>query len=111
MHILFAESKCGALKIVLQQFKTTFRCTRHDAQSPSSNGKEIIYEATNRLSIRFLDRLLAFRQAHPLTKVGPISKLVALPEASMLGVAAVTKGGPVRIRMALKLLDPRSIDP
>lgn len=42
----------------------------HDAQSPSSNGKEIVYEA------------------HPLTKVGPISKLVPLPQASMLGVSA-----------------------
>lgn len=49
----------------------------HDAQSPSSNGKEIIYEA------------------HPLTKVGPISKLVALPEASMLGVNAAVTSDPV----------------
>lgn len=50
---------------------------KHDAQSPSSNGKEIIYEA------------------HPLTKVGPISKLVALPEASMLGVNAAVTSDPV----------------
>eukprot|EP00435_Cladocopium_sp_Y103_P071442 s155_g37.t1 len=48
-----------------------------DAQSPSSNGKEIVYEA------------------HPLTKVGPISKLVALPEASMLGVNAAVTSDPV----------------
>eukprot|EP00440_Ansanella_granifera_P040464 gb/GFBE01043887.1/.p1 GENE.gb/GFBE01043887.1/~~gb/GFBE01043887.1/.p1 ORF type:complete len:368 (+),score=57.30 gb/GFBE01043887.1/:1-1104(+) len=49
------------------------------AQSPSFNGKEIVY------------------QAHPMASVGPISRLVAMPEASMIGVAAAAakSGDPV----------------
>ncbi|CAE7249345.1 FUBP3, partial [Symbiodinium necroappetens] len=41
------------------------------AQSPSSNGREIVYEA------------------HPLARVGPISQVLAQPEASMLDTASV----------------------
>eukprot|EP00439_Symbiodinium_sp_Y106_P039401 s1963_g4.t2 len=49
------------------------------AQSPSSNGREIVYEA------------------HPLARVGPISRVLAQPEASMLDTSVVDRsaGDPV----------------
>ncbi|CAE7806654.1 FUBP3 [Symbiodinium sp. CCMP2592] len=43
------------------------------AQSPSSNGREIVYEA------------------HPLARVGPISRVLAQPEASMLDTSVVDR--------------------
>lgn len=80
--------------LLRQEIKSKVDCVHlsheevtHDAQSPSSNGREIIYEA------------------HPLTKVGPISKLVPLPEASMLGLnAAMTSDAVASIRGAFAKL-------
>ena len=53
-------------------------------QSPSSNGRELVYEA------------------HPLTKVGPISKLVPLSEAKMRRVLQVVLQ--VILKVSLKVI-------